>query len=206
MKSVIALLVLFVILHVPISCNEPCMDSCCGETFTARFITITEISSSIGIYENNEYSEDQSTNPDSAAIRIFTTDAIVNKLSSYSDGKVGSLISQSLACSPPPPRPTQKISLIEVTATENLYASGKEFKPEQIINELFKVSNSDSCSIEEFIDIQNNDLWQFSGYPNSHIVLQLINKPDSVINQKLGIKIMLDSDEFQLETDTLRIE
>lgn len=164
--TILGLLILF------ISCNEEPdhVEFDCGNVQTK----IDELSHSVGTYISSVFSNNNSTNFEEAAIRI-----VVEEILGEPD------------CATFTPEP-QIIETISITSSLDLVSGGITYSSGESLNDLFKVYNNDDLfSIAEFINSQTIEPLIFHTEADE-IVLQLLNKPDVIINQPFEIILTFD--------------
>ena len=86
----------------------------------------------------------------------------------------------------PLPEPTQAIESMVITSESTVYAQGNEFLPGEQLNELFIINGN--LTIAEYSTKQKSDIELF-GNIGSSINLQLLEQPDSTINQTFTFDI-----------------
>jgi len=197
-KRTLRILVIIAIINLPLSCIE---DDCGG--FTPLEARISELTSTVGAYEASGFSNSAATGFNRAAINILINNMEYSEISRSNKG-IYSIMNSAYACSPPEPEPTQAINSIKITSESNFYSGSQEYLSGENLVDLFKVTgfsySINETTVNEFIQQQNDDLWIF-GYAGANAVFQLLNKPDSSVNQKLKFKFEFsDLESIEVET------
>ncbi|WP_020529939.1 hypothetical protein [Flexithrix dorotheae] len=198
MKKSLTIFLIIIAIQIPISC-----DRCGGgEPFEGK---ISNLESSIGTFESERFVSKENSDFDKAAIQVEIADLKFSHNSFFLKRFTNPFASQVYACSPPPPITTQKIKEIIISSSKPLFSGGGVFVEGSNLNELFKVSNHDNSSINEFINDQNEDKYLF-GYLGSKIILTLLEKPDSSVNQNFQIKFeFTDLETIEIETGAFKV-
>ena len=146
------------------------VDKDCGTVPTE----ISELSHSVGSYTSFSFSNDSSTNFEEAAIRLMITS-----------------ISGEPDCFSFTPEP-QIMESITITSSLNLLSGGISYSSGESLNELFKIYNEkESFSVADFINAQTAEPLRFHQEADQ-IVLQLLNEPDTTIDQPIEIVLKFD--------------
>ena len=199
-KQTFTLLIIAVVTHVPIACVTDPGNSSLGTR-------ITEVIAQVGRYTSSAFDFSISTNYEQAAIRISVTEVDYFEIS-QSRGNSFSLITVAQAREPAPPEPTQTINSLEITASHPIYTGGNTFNSGDDLASLFKVTGRflNDGTIDQFIERQNNEPWIF-GEEGSQIIFQLLDQPDSTINQTLTFTFdFSDGEIIELESPIFEVE
>jgi len=196
MKKLFSLLAIFVTLNLPFACNP------CGP-FDNRPYKIVSISSTVGSLVENDFVEGVSTNFEVAAIRT-----VIDETQRIGFNKIENpwLLNAAYACDPVPPN-VQELASINISSNRSIFSNGIEFKAGNELNDLFKiVFQQGEYSTSEFIVEQNSNPWRFI-IENEPIYFQLIETPDSKIEQELLLKFTFgDELEYQVQTNVFTVE
>ena len=147
---------------------------------------ITELYVLVGSLTSSGFIETKSTDFELAAIQIGIADLDYTEVMASIARPRFSFINAAIACSPPLPEPTQAIESMVITSELTVYAQGNEFLPGEQLNELFKINGN--LTVAEYITKQKSDIELF-GNIGSSINLQLLEQPDSTINQTFTFDI-----------------
>lgn len=196
MKRITTLLAIFLITHVPFGCADDC------GSFTPMEARISDLGATVGSFSSNEFSTSTNEDFSLAAIQVTIEEMDYSAVAGTLKRNL-SLIGAVYACIPPEPEPTQAIVSIEITSTSSVFLGNQEYPAGENLVDFFSISKyanvSSDTTIDEFIQLQKNDLWLF-GYQGDHIVFQLSEKPDEQFNQQFYIKFKFsDSEEVTAE-------
>jgi hypothetical protein len=205
MKRFLIILSLLLFSNIPLSCIE----ENCGN-FTPLEARIKELSSSVGTFYSDVFSDVNSTDFHQAAIQIRIINMEYSEITAAISKPKFSFINAAYACSPPDPEPTQTIDSISITSESPVYSQKRVFSTGESLNELFTITeiyySKAPASIAEFIENQKSDLWLF-GYTGASIVLQLKDKPDSTINQTFTIDFKFsDAKAINIKSQALEVD
>lgn len=203
MKRNLILTVVIAVTNIPISCIE---DDCGG--FTPLEARISELTPFVGTYTSSGFSTANTTEYERAAINITISNMEYSEIS-HVFKRPFSLINSAYACSPPEPEPTQTINSIIITSESNVYSGGQEYKSGDNLIDLFKVTgfsySDEETTVDQFIERQIDDLWIF-GYAGANAVFQLLNQPDSSVNQKFSFQFEFsDLELIEVETSPFEV-
>mgnify|MGYP003634892761 CR=1 FL=1 len=180
MKRFLVLLSLVVLTNIPFSCVDDCGPSNPMES------KITELYVLVGSLTSSGFITTKSTDFELAAIQIRIADLDYTEVMAFIARPRFSFINAAIACSPRLPEPTQAIESMVITSESTVYAQGNEFLPGEQLNELFKINGN--LTIAEYITKQKSNIELF-GNIGSSINLQLLEQPDSTINQTFTFDI-----------------
>ena len=206
---IFAKLFLLIYFVLPISCDD-CQDSCCDTNYEHVYTEIEAITLAVGSLEPHldydwyEFSSDQSTSFENAAISIEVTavDTIVKPTESARSSHFQfSLINRSYACTFAGPEPIQAIQSITITSDTQITNDGLVYESGDDLSSFFSIaSDADVLTIEDFIDLQNGFTYSF-GTTNSSILLKL-NAHLHLPGQMLTFRMLFeDESEFVLSTN-----
>ncbi len=200
MKKLLSFIAFILLLNLPISCDD------CGES-TPQESTITELTATIGNFESGRFSDSRSSDVNSAAIQIEITGLEYSEKTAMHRMNIQyPFIRQAFACSPPVPEPVQQIKTMQITSTRPVFSRGKEFAPGVSLNALFNISNRGKIGIDEFITVQNQDMWTF-GVLTDYVILQLTDSPDTPMDHVFHIVFEFDDAVIiSMETDLFKVE
>lgn len=163
------------------SCGDTVTEFDCGIVETE----ITDISNSVGSYDNFAFTNVVSSNFEQAAVSIIVTES--NFLNETGDCFSFTPIAQG-------------VESISITSNGDIVSEGVVFTTGEELSELFIVrSLEETYTISEFINPQNAAAIRFD-FENDEIVFQLMNEPDDEINQSFLIQFALD-DSTVLNTE-----
>ncbi len=121
-KRLNASILLFCFVHLPFSCSVDC------GPFELLESTITVINATIGSAKEGSFQQNTSSIYSEAAVRVFISDMEYSELALQNIG----LINSAMACSPPKPEPTQKISKVEISSSKAIYIQDKTYEAIQM--------------------------------------------------------------------------
>lgn len=197
-KRTLTLLIIVVVTHIPIACvTDP-------EKLGTR---ITEVIAQVGSFDLSAFDFFINKDYEQAAIRISVTEVDYFEIS-QSRRNSFSLVNVARAREPAPPEPTQSIQSLIITSDLPIYTGSNTYNSGDDLASLFKVTGQflNEGTIDQFIERQNDDPWLF-GEVGSQIIFQLLDQPDSAINQTLtftfdfsdGEVIAVESPNFEVE-------
>ncbi|MEO0556275.1 MAG: hypothetical protein AAF149_24035 [Bacteroidota bacterium] len=201
MKKLVVFLSLLVVLHLPYSCTE----DDCGE-FRGLESKITAITTEVGSFANNEFTNVTTNDFNTAAIRFEISEMEFSEIAMYRKKGTNLFVKQAMACSAPEPELAYDISNINITGESQISTDGATVAAGQSLNSLFKVTDSGDIAFNTFIQNLSKDRQQF-GNIGAAFTLALVNEPDQPIDQQLTIKFDFSDGSFiELKTDTFYVE
>ena len=183
MKRILSIWIILLIINLPISCDDGC------GPFTRQETYIDSLISRTGSYFDREFTSRISTDFRFAAIGVFIEDITYQPISANELGF--SLINSAYACSPPEPGPAQTLVEIKIVCKRPVYFNETTYPEETNLSELFTIYNrydKQAMSIDQLVSNHQNDPWTFS-QPGDALYLQLISKPDSLIDHNLIVDL-----------------
>lgn len=178
MKKVLVLICIVALTNIPFSCVTDC-------GVDPMKSSITELYGMVGSHTSNGFTATKSTDFTQAVVLVTIGKVKYTKIAKSTKSNNFSFINTAFACSPIPPK-LQKIESITISSEAPVYAQGREFSPDDQLNELFKIIGY--SSIGNFIGRQNDSPWLF-GDKGTSIEFQLKDQPDSTINQTFTFEI-----------------
>jgi hypothetical protein len=187
---------------LPISCNKHCNDSCCGETFEQQYTKIKDMGILVGHFSKTRYeynfSEQEISNPDSAAIFIYSSFSHLaqNKKSSFN------LFANAYACSPLDPSPTQVLAGLVISSDSVRTFNNTSLQPGNNIAHLFNfyTTRDQFESVDALLQFQNGQPFFFGSYIN--FIAFKFKDVDQMKQQTLTFKFNFDDGSvFSLTTD-----
>lgn len=170
--------VIIALLTVFTSCREVVIDYDCGEVETE----IKELDERVGSYIDSSFTNMASTNYKEAAISI-----LIDNFEIITETETSCFAFTAIP---------QLIEKFILTSSKSVTIGGVEYSPNEVLNELFKVHvKAETYSMPEFISAQNNEATIFH-MDGDEIILQLLNKPDVVINQSIEVEITFDDSKM----------
>ncbi|MDW3196424.1 MAG: hypothetical protein R8G66_28880 [Cytophagales bacterium] len=199
-KQTFTLLIIALVTHFPIACVTDPGNSSLGTR-------ITEVIAQVGRYTSSEFDFSISTQYEEAAIRISVSEVDYFEIS-QSHGNSFSLVNVAQAREPALPEPTQSIESLKITADQPIYTGGNTFNSGDDLAGMFKATGRflNEGTIDQFIDRQNNDPWIF-GEVGSQIIFQLLDQPDSTINQNFTFTFdFSDGEVIEVQSPIFQVE
>ena len=184
-KSKQIILLIFCVLVIN-SCTET--EYSCGLIATE----IIELNQQVGTFDSTNFSNDQSSNFEEAAIKIQIAD-VIEKEKCDEEGFT--------------PEP-QLIESINITSSSIVMSGDVEYSAGQSLNGLFKLYRLQQVySVSEFITAQNNDPVNIFGVSGDDIILQLLERPDATINQAFSVSFSFtDSEILNVESIIFKVD
>lgn len=211
-KRAFTILIIVAVTNLPIGCHvdeNDEIDSCGSSSQSGQLVSIiSELDASVGSWSSSIFSQTDTNDYDSAAIRIFIESTEYIKVSQTFE-RGFSIINSAYACSPPDPD-SQPINSIKVISDSNIYSNGLEYSSGEDLADLFKVSGyasflNQGITVNQFIEFRNEYSSIFSNVGDP-IFFQLINNPDSTIKQKLTFLFEFsDSEIIEIETPVFSV-
>ena len=192
MKKTLSLLALFIIMNLPMSCDD------CGRS-GPRYGRIDQLSIDPGSYTSS-FSSELSSNWQQAAWAVS-----INYLRSSQQPTTQSLfITPSFACSPIEPASNSIITNIQITAANTLIINNRTYEAGSLLNDNFKLSNL-GLSVTEFVE-QHKDTIDLFRYYGDLLVFQLTTPPAETADTFITIKFDFDNAESIILEARLFIE
>ncbi|MEQ8714094.1 MAG: hypothetical protein RIC80_13820 [Cyclobacteriaceae bacterium] len=197
---------------LPISCslNDDCGDYELFEIYMEDFALIS------GFFNGaNFYPQDLSIRPqsfESAAIVLEVIEESRVRISQSARQELLSWNTPLIACSPLEPEVINRITTLNITAEDTVYADSIAYPPYASLNSLFRLEskrcpNRSSCDINSVIDDVIDRQYGLFGSQGSELMFLLSEAPDSLINSTFHFEVKLDDGkEFDLSTGPLLIE
>lgn len=201
MKKFISLLLLTAVIHLPYSCIN---EDDCGD-FTPLESRITELTTSIGSFDNDGFSNITSNSFNTAAIKIEITEMEFQEIAAYGKAHLNLFTNQAVACSPPVPELAYDITNISITGESEISIDGEAMTAGESLNSLFKVPDSNDITFDTFVQNLQENKWQF-GYIGAEFTLVLVNQPDEPLDQRFKIRFDFSDGTFiEVETDNFKV-
>lgn len=204
-KKWFALLMIFTVGNVPISCDF-CDDSCCGESFEESYFQIEDMALNFGTYPG--YGNDLlAKNPadtisfDSLAFALEVSELeYVTQLQKHA---TFSMVGTALACSPVPPRSKQEIIEINITSDRAISFRGNTIDAGESLNEYVLILEVyPGYTIEEFLIEQPYFRSDFHS-----LIFRFATSPNTALDQSFQFELKLDDGQtFTLNSGTVYSE
>ncbi|HAP65075.1 MAG TPA: hypothetical protein DCR93_38220 [Cytophagales bacterium] len=205
MKKLISLFALGVIMVLPSACCY--LDGCCDPGNVPTSSTIASLSISNGSFTPDAgISQTPTTDHNLAALIVSIDDVTYPEVASLAPHM--GFITGAYACSPPEPEPSQSITSITITASDDLQLGGETLEAGTALQYYFLVAQyyESPYTLEEFINTHQNDPWLFGNW-GQRIALQLAQAPDTSFESTFTIVIRFSDDaEFTLTSEPWAVE
>lgn len=192
MKKSICMLILSFILYFPISCGDDC-----GNVSPISF-EIQALGGEVGAFTDFVFMEQAATNFSDFALKIGITAA--EQVATLERPSTG-FVNRVYACSPPQPAIANPLESILVTSDRPVYSGGEIYEEGSSLNDLFHVTNGRTeIPMDELKSYINtyNELFLNEG---QFLIFQLIDRPDSIMNQSFQFEFIFSDREIHVETD-----